>query len=449
MIKLKPHGKAWLAAPAVIVTAAIGLAVPAQVAGNSAAAATVPAAGPMPVTVTPCVGKKVTGPFFVKGAQVYAGNGGHRDKATPFLSYGPTVADSLDVRNWPRGPISKARLDSLVAMDENEIQWAADDWCANTVRIQVNQDLLFTDSLRNDFRINRSYLEAIEAEVQDAVNHDLVVVLNDSTESSADGTNELMPTLTTFRFWEVMTGIYGHGYGPGHLDGPAHVIFDLFNEPRDPDTMWTAWYRGAGAPLPPAGGVYYGMEDLALWVRDHFRARNLFWVEGPGYSDTFAGIYPSYMITVSNVVYAIHHPAPGVSPTTPDNPAAWSADFGFLSRQGIAPVVVGEWTNHELGSRYNSACWIDAKTQVHVFLAGYLATYHIGLSAYTLNSGYLLREQWSATTPPEELAPNPLEPTTINANWTCKPVTGTAGGQQGAGYEVYQFFRKQNMAPAA
>jgi hypothetical protein len=423
------RGMRCLLAVTAVLLAASGMA---MATGSSAAVAS-PAASPPPVTVKPCAGKKVTGPFVARGAQVYSGEGA----GPPFLSYGPTIAFTLDGKAWNSG--------TTVAgdMDEQEIAWAADYWCANTVRLQVNQDLL----INRDFTINHSYLNAIEAEVQDAVNHGLVVVLNDSTESSVYGDIELYPNLYTYYFWKVLAGLYGHGRSNlYHINGPQHVIFDLFNEPRYSDPSFPEWYYGPVGIVAPIPYLYLGMEPLARAVRE-LAPHTLFWIEGPQYSDSFAGMYPDYMITVKNVVYAIHHPAPGSNAKTPDDPQAWDRDFGYLAEKKIAPVVVGEWTNHELGGSYNSACWTDAKTQVKVFLNDYLTGHHIGLSAYTLNSGYLLRTIWSAGKKPVALPPNPLQPTTINANWTCKPVTKPpAAGEQGAGLYVYDFFKARNAA---
>jgi hypothetical protein len=420
----------------------------AAVSGTPAVASA--AVGPPVVTVKPCIGKKVTGPFVVRGAQVYSDNGKSRADAATFLSYGVTVANSLEKGTWPTGKLTPSELNARVAGDEQRIAWSADDWCANTIRIQVNQDLLFGNgtTINRGYAVNRDYLEAIEAEVTYAVHDKLVVVLNDSTESAVHGNSQVMPTSTTFMFWKVMSGIYGRVHGPGGMNGPAHVIFDLFNEPRYRDSTWPFWYYGDAimVPPPPAGDFYFGMEQLATFVRR--LAPNLFWIEGPDFSDSFIGLdtpgmFPNYLITAGNVVYAIHHPLAATETALPDNPTVWNLDFGYLVRDGIAPVVVGEWTNHELGKGAgvgNSACWTDAPTQVKVFLEDYLARYGIGLSAYTLSPGYLLR------TEPHGKA-DPLQPSTINPSvWTCKPSGGPYSGQEGAGYPVYQFFREGNAA---
>jgi Cellulase (glycosyl hydrolase family 5) len=389
--------------------------------GTAMASASSAAARP-PVTVSPCAGNKVVGPFVTSGAHVYTNGGaGHHE----FYSYGPTLAATLDGKSWTSADAKLVAADK--ATDEKEIVWAANDWCSNTVRVQVNQDLLFTKHLG----IDQSYLHAIETEVLYAINHKLVVVLNDSTESSANNSNELGPTKETLFFWEEMAKIYGRVHGPHGIDGPEHVIFDLFNEPRNESpgmsqsVKWQLWYSGFD-PAQPINYPYYGMEILAEWVRFDLGAPNLLWIEGPDFSDSFAGMWPKYRITVSNVVYAIHHP------TGAHDASNWDQQYGYLLNQKHAPVVEGEWTNHELGKPgTNSACWPDAYTgkSVQHYLS-YLTTEHIGLSAFTLTGNYLLFDQKNV---------NPLQPRIIDKHWNC------AASGEGAGLDIYNFFKARNQ----
>jgi hypothetical protein len=59
-----------------------------------------------------------------------------------------------------------------------------------------------------------------------------------------------------------MAGLYGHGKSnPQHIDGPEHVIFDLFNEPRLSDPSWPEWYFGL--PVGAFPYIYEGMQTLA------------------------------------------------------------------------------------------------------------------------------------------------------------------------------------------
>jgi hypothetical protein len=118
---------------------------------------------------------------------------------------------------------------------------------------------------------------------------------------------------------------------------------------------------------------------------------------------------------------------------------AWDADFGYLVEQHIARVVEGEWTNRELNigdGKGNSACWPDAVKQVQAYLK-YLAGLHVGMSAYTLNSGFLLRQLPT---------PNPLEPTQITSSWNCVPGgADKSKGTEGAGQDICKFFSSENL----
>jgi hypothetical protein len=332
----------------------------------------------------------------------------------PFVSYGLTVSglQGPDWANW-------------VSQDLQEITATADGWCANTVRLQVNQDdLIGPDGTSFD----RAYMTAIESEVSLAESDHLVVVLNDETNiaTPAEQAVQMGPTPGTETFWQDMTKVYG---------SDPQMIFDLFNEPRMYHAgmplaeMWELWRDGGSFD-----GVTYpfGMAELAAYVRTTLGAHNLFWIEGPRYSSTFAGmVQEQALLNVSNAVYAVHHPA------GPADAASWDADFGYLARTGVAPVVDGEWTNYEppptaLPTTTPSSCWPDAPTSVPEFLQ-YLAANGIGLSAYTLQPGYMIQSFG-----------NLAGPTTMNgATWSCQSSSEPAPGQ-GAGAQVLAWFRQQN-----
>jgi hypothetical protein len=373
-------------------------ALPAQAAttGGGAAAAASAACG------------HVAGPFSVSGTQVL----GAYQK--PFVSYGITVP-GLQGPDWA----------SFTALDLQKITATADEWCANTVRLQLNQDDLLGPGGTG---VDEAYLAAIEAEVSLAEQDHLVVVLNDETNLSPPPAQYLErgPTPASETFWKVLTNIYG--------DDPQ-VIFDLFNEPRmysagmSQAQEWHLWLDGGLYQ-----GVYYpfGMAQLAAYVRTTMGAHNLFWIEGPNFSASFAGMIQQHaLLHVSGVVYALHHPGGQPGPT------AWNDDFGYLVTEGIAPVVDGEWTNYEPAPTTDptpqpTSCWSDAPTAVPQFLQ-WLAEYNIGLNAYQLQPGFLISSY-----------SNLAQPTTMNAQtWSCQSSQEAAPGQ-GAGSQVMAWFQQQN-----
>jgi endoglucanase len=351
---------------------------------------------------------KAAGPFRVSGTQVLAGDG------KPFVSYGITVP-GLQSPYWA----------GAVTQDLQEISATANDWCANTVRLQLDQDdLIGADGAS----FGRAYMAAIESEVTLAESYHLVVVLNDETNlaTPAEQIFQRGPTSQTETFWKDLTKVYGND---------PQVIFDLFNEPRmysagmSAAQEWQLWLDGG-----TYDGVYYqfGMAGLASYVRTTLRARNLFWIEGPNFSASFAGMVQQHaLLHVTGVVYAVHHPG------GPANASSWDDDFGYLISGGVAPVVDGEWTNYEPAPTSSptaqpTSCWSNAPTAVPQFLQ-YLTMYGIGLNAYTLQPGFLIR---SST--------NLAEPTTINAHtWTCQSDSEAQPGQ-GAGTQIMAWFQRQN-----
>jgi hypothetical protein len=350
---------------------------------------------------------KAVGPFTVEGTRVLGAGG------KVFISYGTTVP-GLAGPDWQ----------DSVPSDLDEIAATSDDWCANTVRLQLSQDNLLGPN-GNDF--DRGYVSAIETEVSAAESDDLVVVLNDDTELTAPAWNlEQGPTLETETFWRDLTVVYGED---------PQVIFDLFNEPRmwyggmSQAEEWQLWLNGGlfeGVDYP------IGMAQLAEYVRNTAGAQNLFWVEGPRYSVSFAGIVrEGAVLPVSGVVYAVHHPA------APHDGSGWYADFGYLVTTGVAPVVDGEWTNYEPAPTSGpellpTSCWPDAPTAVPEYLR-YLSALGIGLNAYDLQPGYMIKSSG-------DLA----DPTTINAGtWSCQSDQEPQPGQ-GAGSLVMAWFKQNN-----
>ncbi len=371
--------------------AGVTLALAAVVAGGAAppAGATTTAAG------TSC--RQAAGPFSVHGTQVFDQGG------QAFVSYGLTVP-GLQVLDWRK----------FTGLDLDKIAADAVDWCANTVRLQLSQDNLLGP---NGTGFDQSYLNAVESEVALAEHYHLVVVLNDQTEfgGPAARSTQRGPTAATEMFWKDMASLYGHD---------PQVIFDLFNEPRTYSAgmsqarKWQLWRSGGWF-----GGTFnpLGMAGLAVYVRSTLSARNLFWVEGPDNSDSFAGMVTyGALLKVSGVVYALHHPA------GPPGTASWDADFGYLVTMGIAPVVDGEWTNYEPAPTTSpvprrSSCWPDAPTSVPAYLE-YLSAHGVGLNAYQLQPGYLIKSY-----------NNLADPTTMNGRtWSCQSNREPQPGQ-GAG----------------
>ena len=389
------RGLGWLS---MVIGAALALA---AVLGGSAAPAARAAGAPASGSCG-----RATGQFTVHGTRVLGAHG------KVFVSYGTTVS-GLQNLDWQYS----------INQDLQQIAATADDWCANTVRLQLSQDNLVGPT----GTVNDAYLAAIHAEVSAAESDGLVVVLNDSTEQTTSAWNaELGPTYGTETFWQILTQAYG---------GNPQVIFDLFNEPRlyysgmSAAQEWKLWLDGGSF----AGFQYaFGMAQLTEYVRDTLKAKNLFWIEGPRYSVSFAGMVRwGAVLKVSGVVYAVHHPA------APHTKSGWYADFGYLVATRVAPVVDGEWTNYEpaptaVAATVPTSCWTDAPATVPQYLA-YLSSKGVGLNVSDLQPGYKIQSNGNLD-----------DPTTINATtWSCQSGSEPVPGQ-GAGSLVMTWFKKHN-----
>jgi Cellulase (glycosyl hydrolase family 5) len=405
------HPNAALAAVVAGTVAALGLTACAHHAPSptptspSTTATSTATSSPTTPASSPPPGKQcgnAVGPFRVQGTQVL-GSGGK-----VFLSYGITVPGLVDP-GWK----------GTSEPDDMKIAATTNDWCGNTIRLQLSQDNLLGP---RGTAFNQDYLKAIESEVSTAERYHLVVVLNDSTESPPStgvGSYQRGPTPGTETFWRDLAKVYGSN---------PQVIFDLFNEPRNTTGLsqaatWSLWRNGGTFD----GDHYLGMEQLASYVRNTVHAKNLFWVEGPNYSDSFSGLerYHGLLTKVSNVVYAIHHPL------GPHTRAGWYVAFGYLINTRVAPVVEGEWTNYAPPpGKPNSECWSDAPTKVPEYLQ-YLFAHGVGMNAYQLAQYLLIK-----------FKDNYRVPTTINPKtWNCTPKTEL---DQGAGSLIMNWFKLHN-----
>jgi hypothetical protein len=330
------------------------------------------------------------GPFQVTGTKVIGAAG------RVFVPYGITVPGLANTKYQPS-----------IQLDDAKIRATARSWCANTVRLQIAQANLVGAGGRG---FSLRFLRAVEGEVRVAERNHLVVVLNAQT---VDTGNQPAPTKATVLFWKDLSKIYRHD---------PQVIFDLFNQPRIATQAkcgnardWNLWHNGGSF----GRHSYVGMQTLVGDVRAD-GARNLIWVEGPCFANSLAGL-GSHRIKGRNVVYAFEHPH------GTHDAAQWYADFGWVLFRHIGPVVDAEWTNYAAAK---PECWTDAPKAVPAFLR-YLARRGIGMTAYQLKKGLLIRSA------------NLADPTRIftsgRGKWRC-----ASGLDEGAGADLLSWFRHQN-----
>ena len=385
-----------------------------------------------------------------------------------FISYGTTVPG-----------LSNPNLTSYPGGDLGKIDATANDWCGNTVRLQVSQYAVTDNTTPDNGACNSTYLKkALDPEVKQAEADGLVVVINDQTESDKLANEERDPTKATFAFWDCVTAHQESWRTVSKTYAQdQQVVFDIFNEPRvdacnsdhgpnGPYEM-NVWRNGTqgSTPTGKSDGIcgpaenYQGMDAVAYHIRVDDNAPNLLWVEGPGAAGTLAGLAQpdcgstptgNCFITPSlgPVVYSLHHPYGSdiTNPTSPPaNTATWWDEFGWVidhpdTASGLAPVVIGEWTNFDAynasGTSPGHTCWSDAPTSIPGFLS-YLNTLGVGLNAYQLaapTAGYLLKasSSWTDTT------------NYTDVRWQSKYCTAATAPLLGAGSLLRAWFQQQN-----
>jgi Cellulase (glycosyl hydrolase family 5) len=323
------------------------------------------------------------GPFHVDKTAVYGSTG-------RYIPYGISLTGLAHPNYAPR-----------VAQDESGILAAADDWCANTIRLQIRQANLVSAT----GHIHKPFLDAVIKEVRFAEKQGLVVVLNLQWQLDPHRLYASMPTRRSKAFWSSLAS---------HFGTDPDVIFDIFNEPAQRAPCgWAFWHYGGWC----RGVRYFGMQELADYVRA--RAKNLFWIEGISAGSLLNQAWLYHITGDGPLEYSEHRP-PGKH-----DYRAWDHIFGYISTSGHAPVVEGEWADYARPAA-PWACWANAPESAPRFL-NYLRVRKFGLIITQLVKDQLLESE------------NLDDPTHFRSNWSC-----TRNLDQGVGHQAQQWFIRQN-----
>ena len=184
-----------------------------------------------------------------------------------------------------------------------------------------------------------------------------------------------------------------------YLNDPTVIGVDLHNEPHGP-ACWgcgnaaTDWQaaatRGGNAVL----AVNPNLLILVEGIENQASGSSTWW--GGGLSGVAAK--PVTLTVANRVVYSPHDYPASVYPqawfAAADYPAnltaVWDANWGYISKQGIAPVLVGEF-----GSKLETSSdtqWMNA-------LVGYLSTNQISFAYWSFNpnsgdTGGIIADDW-------------------------------------------------------
>jgi hypothetical protein len=287
-------------------------------------------------------------------------------------------------------------------LDFNEMKSARTIWHANTVGIQLASVNLFVGA-----SYSHEYLATIDRAVawahQEGMNTLLVLQYE-----GIDGPRPPLPTEDSVRFWNFMSI---------HYRNAPWVFFDVFNEPVRPaglteNEAWPLWQHG--------GDGYVGMQKLVDTIRGN-GAQNLIFIDGLAAGEDLQGV-PTHRVNGNNIVYAIH-PYIGSQHQSKQQWATW---FGNVAAQANFPVVADEWNAYPSGQG-------ECLSQIPALapqLLNYLNSLHIGLIAWALFPGLLIRG-W-----------NYADPTAFDQLiYSCDvPVPNYDPKAQGAGQLLLRYF---------
>jgi endoglucanase len=192
--------------------------------------------------------------------------------------------------------------------------------------------------------------------------------------------------------WEALARRY--------LGNDTVIGADLHNEPHgtatwgsgDPATDWRLAAEKAGnAILAINPNWLIIVEGIESYQGDYY------WWGGnlQGVRD-----YPVRLNVPNQLVYSSHDYGPGVfnqpwfsDPAFPDNmPAIWDKQWGYIHKEGIAPVIVGEFGGFEAGYDTTEGIWQNA-------LVDYIGANNMYWTYWCLNpnsgdTGGLLLDDW-------------------------------------------------------
>ncbi len=224
----------------------------------------------------------------------------------------------------------------------------------NTIRLPFSSECLHRasttgiDATKNPMLVSLTPLELMDAFVARAEAHGLSVFLDrhrpDSAAQSALWYTDAYPESSWLSDWKMLAQRY--------LTNPTVIGVDLHNEPHG-----SACWGCPDAALNWAAAATRG-GDAVLAVNPHLliivegveaqgNGENTWW--GGGLSDVKA--HPVTLTVAHRLVYSAHdYPASLFAqswfdaPDYPANlPAQWDKSWGYLQKQGVAPILLGEF----------------------------------------------------------------------------------------------------------
>lgn len=283
------------------------------------------------------------------------------------------VPGGLGTRRW------QEILDQVAYLGYNTVRIPFSNEALEPNRRVANADLTLNPELRD-----KTPLEALDILIAGARERGLKVILDRHWPSPSDRPNlwysQAVPEERWIEDWRRLAARYA---------GNDTVIgVDLSNEPRgeatwgsdDPATDWRlAAERAGSAVLEENPYLLVLVEGI-----EHYDGDRSWWggnLQGVRYA-------PVRLQVPNRVVYSPHDYGPNISyqswfgdPLFPGNlPDEWDRRWGYIHREGIAPVVVGEFGGRSVGD--------DREGQWQKVLLAYLRKHGIGAIVWALNNGW-------------------------------------------------------------
>jgi len=348
-----------------------------------------------------------SGLLHVQGTQLVDANG-HTvvlrgaDIGTPFSN----------MKGWQSGkrPTNMINSGTFAAMAQ---------WHMNALRLQVSNWIYA--------KYPSDFLSQLDQIVREANQAGLYVVIN--LEDDAKGgspypsRNSIIPKTEDITFWKAIAA---------HYKSDPMVLFDLYNEPQEPD--WNTWLHGGGTT--PDGATIVGFQDLVNAVRSTGAQQIVILEPGSaghnasGQNGTAAAeeggwtTFPlSDAIKDPDTMYSLH-----VYQTIIQPASAQSAKWGpILNRY---PLFYGEWAFLTNGTGKSAAAHCQglptngnqANQVVENFL-NYMASIHANWTAWQFAQASLVQNTSTYT------------PTTFPATLQC----GNSQANVGMGAVVKQY----------
>lgn len=335
-----------------------------------------------------------------KGAKIVDANG-NAVRLTGLSWFGFETETFAPHGLWVRS--LDAILDTVKALGYNmlRIPFASQMFDASSVSTGI-------DFARNPDLRGKKPIEILDAVIAGASKRGIRVVLDrhrpDGSAQSALWYTAAYPEQRWLDDWKMLASRYA--------EDPTVIGFDLHNEPHgaatwgsdDTATDWRLAAERAGAAIQAIN------PELLIIVEgiEHVDGKGGWW----GGNLRAAGRAPVRLPVRDHVVYSPHEypasvsPMPWLSaPDFPNNlPSVWDETFGYLVKQDIAPVWIGE-----LGTRYEAAGdkeWLAA-------LASYISTTEMSFAFWCLNpnspeTGGILADDWQTPMTQKHAAIAPL-----------------------------------------